>query len=346
MTVPYKIISNKADYILDVAWDPSNFCNFKCRYCFEDSNSGTHRSPADLDLIVDNFKYLMDHYSSTLGKTKFHFFVAGGEPTLWKDLGPFIEKIKTDHDVYFSLISNGSRTIRWWKEYAHLIDNAHLTHHIAQGDIDHIIEVADILYESGTKTTVKVLMDPLHWDQGIKDIEYMKKHSKQSWFIVVAEVIEQDQMSNKIAVNVPRYSDTQLKYLKKDIKRMPGVVWFWKNRHLLKDEIKKWDSKAYLEDGTTVKARPGTYFINGWNNFKGWNCNIGLDRIYINWAGNISGSCGMIPFNKTDHYNILDKYFKEKFNPPMIPTVCSKHGCWCSPENHVTKYKSIRIESI
>jgi organic radical activating enzyme len=342
MTQPYRIISKKPNTVLDIGWDPSNFCNFKCRYCFEDSNAGTHRNPDNLELIVKNFKHLMNYYQQTLGKTKFQFFVAGGEPTLWKELGLFIEKIKTEHNVYFSLVSNGSRTLRWWKEYAHAIDNAHLTHHIAQGSVEHITKVADILYENGTKTTVKVLMDPLHWDQGIKDIEYMKKQSKHPWFIMAAEVLEQAQMNNRIPVNVPRYSEDQLKYLKKDLKRIPGLLWFWKNRHLLKEEIRIWDSKAYLDNGSTINARPGTYFNNGWNNFKGWNCSIGLDRIYINWTGNISGACKVVPFGRSNYYNILDKDFSQQFNPNMVSTVCPNTGCWCMPETHITKYINIK----
>lgn len=346
MTKPYKIVSRKPNDVLEIGWDPSNYCNFNCRYCFPGSNAATHKNPGDINLIVDNFRHLMDYYEKHLNKTKFHISIAGGEPTLWKDLGEFIEKIKLNHNVYVTLVSNGSRTTRWWDEYGHIIDDVHLTHHIEQGNVEHITKVADILYEKGTKTTVKSLMDPAHWDQAIKDVQFMKKNSKHPWFIMVAQVIEQDYLFNKIAAEVPRYSEEQLKYLRKELKRIPGPSWFWKNRRLIKNQLRVWESTAYLESGKKVNARPGTYFHNGWSNFKGWSCSVGLERICINWTGTISGSCQAKPFNLDFYYNILDQDFKNKFNPPPINTVCPNLGCWCMPETHISKEKIIEIKPV
>lgn len=331
MTKVYKIVSKKPDNILEIAWDPSNLCNFKCRYCFYGCNFGTHKNPNNLNLIIENFKHLMTQYSERLAKTKFHFVVAGGEPTLWKDLEKFIEKIKEEHTVYFSLISNGSRTLRWWQEYAHLIDNVHLTHHIAQGDVEHIIKVADILYRSNVKTTVKVLMDQLHWDQGIADIQHMKSSSQHPWFISVAKVIEG---TDTVSVE---YTDEQLLFLKTELKRIPSLSWFWKNRNLLTEDMRLWDSVAYLENGNKKNARPGTYINNNLNNFKGWNCSIGLERIYIGWTGNISGSCQAKLYGLDYYYNILENNFKDKFNLLPNSTVCPFDLCNCMPETHVSK---------
>ena len=205
---PVKIVSTQKDNVLSIRWNPTNVCNYKCRYCFPDSNTGTHRAPKNLDLIIKNFKFLLNQYQEKLSKTKFQIYLAGGEPTLWKDLGVFLEEIKKEHNVYCTLISNGSRTIRWWQEYAHKIDNAHLTLHIAEGDVDHIIKVADLLYAAGAKVTVKVLMDTLHWDKGVEYIEKMKSESQHPWFIQVEKVIEQT-----ADINVPSYTSDQMKYI-------------------------------------------------------------------------------------------------------------------------------------
>lgn len=337
MTAPYKIISNKPSNILEIAWDPSNFCNFKCRYCFEGSNAATHKNPQNIDLVVDNFRYLMDYYTNNLGKNKFQYYIAGGEPTLWKDLGVFIEKIKSQHDVYFTLVSNGSRTLRWWEEYANVIDNAHLSHHLAQGNVEHITKVADVLHKNGAKVTVKVLMDPDYWDQGINDVLYMKNNSIHSWFIMASKIVERG------AFKSPNYTEEQNDYLKKDLKRIPNLKWFWKNRRLLKEEIRLWESKAYLDDGSTINARPGAYLNRGWSNFKDWNCNIGIERVYIGWNGNISGSCQAKLFGLDYYFNILDLNFKANFKPKLTSVICPNNGCWCLPETHVSKSKIIVI---
>lgn len=337
MTNLVSIVSSQSSNVLDIGWDPSNFCNFKCRYCFPGANAATHRFADDVDLVVKNFQHLMDYYTTHRGKTKFRFFVAGGEPTLWKNLETFILKIKERHDVYFSLVSNGSRTIRWWEENAHLIDNAHLTHHLNEGNVEHITKVADILHESGTKITVKVLMDSVLWDQGINDIEYMKTHSRHKWFIMAAEVIENNYLNN--------YTPKQLKYLKKDLKRIPNLSWFWKNRKIVKDEIKLFDSIAVSDTGKKIRARPGMYFNKGLNNFLGWNCSIGFDRIYINWTGIISGTCNVKLFGLNENYNILSPTFVDDYSPEFKLTTCTFTGCWCMPETHLTKHRVIPILS-
>lgn len=329
---PVKIVSNKSANVLEIGWDPSNYCNFKCEYCFPGSNAGTHKFSDDLDLVVGNFKHLINFYKENLGKDKVHLSMAGGEPTLWKHLAEFIAKIKQDNNVYFSLISNGSRTLRWWEENAYLIDNAHLTHHVAEGNVTHIIAVADALHERGTKTTVKVLMDPKHWDKAINDIAIMKTHSRNRWFIMTAEVID-----NTADPSIPRYSPEQLKYLKRDLKRLPNLLWFWRNRHLIKDELRFFDSTAMLEDGTTMRASPGAYFNRGWNSFKDWDCSIGLDRIYMNWTGNITGACNAKLFGLDTYFNITSPNFTLEFNPPLTSTKCPNTACWCMPETHLTK---------
>jgi len=330
MISPTKITSTSNPDVLVIAWDPTNVCNFKCRYCFPGSNAGTHGTPQNLDLIVDNFRYLMDQYTKKLGKTKFQFVVAGGEPTIWKDLGLFISKIKENHNVYFSLISNGSRTLRWWEKYGHILDNASLTHHLEQGNVDHIIKVADILHSKGVKTNVTVLMDTAYWQQGLDDINYMKKNSKNSWFISVGKIIGD---------KIPIYTEEQLKYLKWDLKRIPNLIWFWKNRKLIKDAIKLFNSKAILNNGRRKRSRPGTYLINDWNHFKGWECNIALERIYINWTGNITGTCNIKLFKYNKYYNILDKNFINEFDLNPVPVICESNSCWCAPETHISKQK-------
>lgn len=322
-----KIESTQRSNILNIRWAPNNICNFKCRYCFPDAHAGTNRSPADLDMVVKNFRTLFDYYKKTLKKNKFHLHISGGEPTLWADLGLFIQQIKKEHDVYVSVISNGSRTIRWWKEYGSYIDNAILSLHVAQADIDHHILISDTLYSLGKKVTVLVLMDSTNWSESVKAIDYMKVHSKYSWFIQAKEI-----------VNFHQYNSSQKQFLSKETKRWPNVLWFLKNCKLLfNGSIRPIESKAKLEDRSTLFASSNTYINKNLNGFYGWDCHIGLESIYIHWDGNIQGSCGQILFNQKNSYNILDRDFYQKFNPDLVPTRCAISACNCSPETHITK---------
>lgn len=340
MAFPIKIVSTQKPDILEIRWNPNNVCNFKCRYCFPESNIGTYTSPKDLDLIVRNFDHFLTEYKEKLGKTTVHLKIAGGEPTLWRELGDFIERIKKLHNIYLTVISNGSRTIRWWKKYGHLIDNVTLSYHQEQAKIDHHIEVADVMFDLGKKTTVVVLMDPLRWNECVQDIEYMKKNSKYKWFIQTAEVIEQEHVYSQDQVTERKYTEEQKKYMNKELKRIPGPAWFLKNIKLVKDGmIRMHESVATLDDGSTIKARPQTYINNNWNSFYGWSCDIGSEAVFINWTGEIIGSCQQKLYGLDFSYNILDEDFVNKFVLNFKPVICQYKNCFCGPETHVSKRK-------
>lgn len=337
---PIKIVSTKPDTYLEVQWNPNNVCNFSCRYCYPGAHDGDHKSPSDLDLVVKNFNHFLNEYKTQLGKTKIHLKIAGGEPTLWKDLEKFIQAVKSQHDVYITLISNGSRTLRWWKQYGHLIDNVTLSYHVAQANLEHHIDVADTMFALGKKVTVSVLMDPNCWDQAVSDIEYMKLYSKHKWFIQAAEVIEPEHITlNNIKVitnEERRYTLAQKKFMKWGLKRIPGFFWFVRNIRTVKNI---WESRAVLNDGSTIKAKPQTYINNNWNNFRGWQCNLGIDHVNIHWDGTIIGSCGQTLYGLSSSFNILDEQFVEKFKPTFKPVVCEINNCFCQPETHISKFR-------
>ena len=338
---PIKIVSTQKSNILEVRWDPNNLCNYKCEYCWPGSHDGDYSSPKDLNLIIKNFNHMAEHYKK-IGKDKIDLKMGGGEPTLWKDLATFIREIKKHNDIYFTIISNGSRTLRWWKENGDLIDNAHLSFHIAQADADHMIAVADTLFEFNKKVTVKVLMDRKHWQEGLDVIEYMKQHSKHKWFIMTCEVIEPETLKiadiRVVADNDIQLTTKQKSFLKNPLKRIPSLMWFWKNIKLVfAGQIRLYESIAYFENNKKVKAKTNTYINNKWTSFQGWSCDIGLENMYIDWSGKLKGSCGQSLYGLDYYFNILDADFVGKFNPELKPSICSIRNCFCSPETHVSK---------
>jgi len=332
MTYPVSIKSTQPDNTLEVRWGVNNVCNFSCRYCFPDSNARTHPTIDNISLLVNSFNHLFDQYTKKLGKTNFHFFITGGEPTLWKNFGIFLKEIKKDN-IYISVVSNASRSVRWWNTYGKFIDNAVLSFHIKDSNIDHHIEVADILYEQGKKVTVPVLMDPNQWDDCVAAINYMKNNSKHSWFIEAKPVVDTELVKIE-------YNNSQLIYLEKELKRLPNLFWFSKNIKLLTNyNIRYPRSIATLDNGKKIQAGNSTYINNGYTNFRGWNCNINQEAIYVSWNGDIKGSCGQILFGKTKSYNILNDNFIKQELPINISSICSMNSCTCQPDTHVTKSK-------
>lgn len=324
-----RIESTQADDVLEIRWAMNNVCNFKCRYCFPGSNDGNFRSPNSLSLIVDNFNSMLNQYKEVLGKEVFHLKILGGEPTMWSDLGEFIKAIKQQHNVYVSIVSNGSRTLRWWEENGHLIDNLILSYHYEQADLDHTIAVADAVHKLGKKVTVHVLMDDKHWDQCVGAIDYMKQNSKEHWMIQTKEIVTTEN-------NTVQYTDDQRVFLQREMKRFPKIIWLLKNYKLFfNGAIRRYESVFHTEDDEST-ATAEYYLTTQQNNFKNWVCNIGLESVYIDYDGELKGSCGVKIFDGTV-FNILDKDFASRFKILPIPTVCPYDKCTCPPETHISK---------
>lgn len=323
-----EIKTTQADNILEIRWAMSNVCNYKCRYCYPGSNEGNYKYPKNTEGMIKNFSHLFDVYTKVLGKTKFQLKILGGEPTLWPELDVFIRGIKEKHDVYVSIITNGSRTLRWWKENGSCIDNICLSYHKQQASLDHIISVADILYELEKKVTVHVLMDNECWDECVNDIETMKKTSKYPWIIQAKKIVP-------TPTHIPVYTDEQIKYLNKAVKRLPPVTWFLKRIKFLFDgTIRLFESK-YTKDNKTRYAKPWHYIVNNENKFMGYECNMGIESLYINWDGSLGSSCSQKLFG--DKYSIFDLDFTESFNPEFKPIICKQQTCYCATETHVSK---------
>jgi len=332
---PVELITNYKD-ILRVGFMISNVCNYKCDYCFDGSHEGTHRFRKDWELIADNFNALFDQYVATTHKKRFDLNILGGEPTLWPNLPEFCAKIKQRHKTSIMIISNGSRTIRWWKENAQHFDHVQLSCHWKEVDIEHFTEVADVLYEANVVVTVVVLMDPAKWDLCIDLVNRLKK-SRRRWALNLQKV-----ESNSTYPIV--YTEEQSEYIQKHTQVRFGNP-FYLIRNMNKALYYQKEPKAVFENRATKKLSAHVMTLNNWNHFKGWECNIGVDNLFVMLDGEITGTCTQHLYGNDFHYNIYDPKFSENFKPAIKPAICSKEGCYCVAEINMTK-KVIPIQSV
>jgi organic radical activating enzyme len=297
-----------------------NTCNYKCWYCFPGSNEGTHGWP-EYDQFVKNLEHLLTYYKENLDKKKFELHIIGGEPTIWSNFGRFIQHFKDNFDCAFSVGSNGSRTLRWWEQYGRCMDKVVLSCHHEKVDIDHFIKVADCLYDQGVIVTGLVLMDPNHWDRCLELVNKLKT-SRRRWGINMQE-IHHDNIS---------YTAEQTEFLKKHVLRYPNPFWFFLNN---KNTILK--TSVVTEQGKTVSVKNNEIVLNKINNFYGWDCNLGVDSIFIRQDGFVAGACGNNLYNLDFQYNIKNKDFTEKFTPQLTSTTCNTIACRCQPESNLNK---------
>jgi len=299
-----------------------NVCNYKCWYCFPGSNTGNWQWP-DIDVVTDNLLWLIDYYKKHLGKQKIQLNLLGGEPTLWPHLSDFVKRLKNrlGDNISIMITTNGSKSIEWWNCHGRNFDHVLISCHPKYANVGHVKEVADLLYTQNVHVDVSVLMDSENWDRAI-DIVNQLKTSKCRWSIIASQVIHE-----KIT-----YSPIQKKYLKNYLKRIPNLFWFWKVN-------KEYNYKVTLkfENGKTKQVKKKYILFHELNKFNGWECNIGIDNIVIQFTGEITAFCNETLYRRADKYNLYDYKFKEQFDPLLVPVICSKSCCNCEQEFNTTK---------
>jgi MoaA/NifB/PqqE/SkfB family radical SAM enzyme len=319
-----KIETMESKNRLRVEFMVGNYCNYSCWYCGPYANGGDTRWPTDYDQLMINFKHLLDFYVQN-GRNDFEINILGGEPSLWPNVARFARDIKSRYNAKVTMTTNGSRTLRWWDENASAFDKILFSYHHKETDINHYIKVLDLVYDKKIALNALVLMDPTCWDECVQALEIMKSKSTRSWFICATEV------------HPPQYSDKQREIFKNNVKRRPPIL------RVLKDEyqnILKGKTTVKYNDGSKSKVERNFLSVNQLNHFAGWMCNIGIENINIQKDGKISGTCGNFVYGENIFYNLYDTDFVKKFNPLLVPSLCTAQGCWCQPEILMTKWKS------
>jgi len=315
-----QISNNQPNNMLRIEYMPGNLCNHKCHYCFPGSNEGDKPWP-DVELVKQNLGHLLKHYE-TQGKTRSNIFFVGGEPTLWKGLEDICKYLKENFDCIVEMSSNGTRKINWWKEHAKNFDQVGISVHREFANIDHLIEVCDLLYELKVFVNADVLMDPEAFDECVEIVEKLKT-GKYNWPIVAKIVHFNGQH---------RYTDKQLDYFDESIKQYPKHEWYnmVSKKQLTEVAILKDDDSCIVVNNDNWITRKNL------NYFKGWECNLGVDFLKIFPDGRITGNCQQTLYGG---HNLYDEHFISNFNPTIAPTICAQQICGCNEEVVCNKRK-------
>ena len=166
-----KLNGNKILYIdrgtkiSTIDWTLGNYCNFQCSYCFPGANTGTDRVPSLDSVMKRNLTYLVKEIKS-IGKEDILFHFSGGEPTLYHDIVNLMKFLRPLGSIAF--VSNGSRTVRWWKQNVELMDNILFSYHSEYTDLKHLVNVCDTLMGK-VKLAVHIMVNPKLFDKCIED---------------------------------------------------------------------------------------------------------------------------------------------------------------------------------
>jgi organic radical activating enzyme len=290
----------------------------------------------DLDVLCKNLEHLISVYKINYNKTNVRLTINGGEPTLWPELGEFVKRIHLSTGCRITLNTNGSRTIRWWEEYASYFDDIQISVHREQVDVNHVKELLDLIYnKTDAFCGAQVLMDPLAWDDSMNILNQLIDHTTP-W--LVKTVLITDPSSGAV---MPNYREEHLNFMRDAVKKRPPTdyIEYMKSNGKI-DETDKKEATVIFSNGIEEPYNTFRLMENDWNKFYGWDCNIGLDRLGISYSGIIEGTCGEKIFDTA--LNIYDAEFTTKFKPDMIaPVKCKKIYCDCTSDIRITKKKNV-----
>lgn len=296
-----------------IEWRLSNVCNFNCSFCPTGFKDGSKR-PLDISKYIKIVDNLIDQSN---GK-KVWFQFSGGEPTLYPKLIDLLTYIR-NKGGYTSMISNGSRTIRFWKELAekNVLNRLFLSYHPEQEETpDHVIEVNEIVQNTNTLVTIFVTT---------QSDESLFQKALIGHYRILAEATAISTLKVITgSTSLQPYTDAQLAVIQKNLYIRSQK---WKLQSLEKFKSVKnipwYDSELILEfNNGSEKIGRAQYFIDhGLNEFKGWECDIGKDLMIIEIDEVFRGVCR--------EGGPIFKSLEENISWMKDSIFCQKENCNC-----------------
>ena len=305
----YQSLNNCCNY-QSINWALINTCNYTCKYCHSDLNSGSIKAPP-YEVAVNFIKLLLERSNISMLTPYFEF--GGGEVTLLRYF-PDIIKLIHDRQGLVNIVSNGSKSLQWWNKNAHFLHGVSLSFHI--NDIkseSHFIEVSKVLEASqNTRFHVNIMMVPERFDDCLAFANRLKQEVRCS---IALQPLFEGFGHGGITKKYPYTSEQE--QIMKDFRGRP--------------ELKTLPpSMAELEvhylDGTTQNLSTFDLIANDQTNFVGWDCYAGIDSLVVTFSGDIYRSWCM-------QDGPIGSIYDENIELPTHPTKCRTKICQCGVDS-------------
>jgi organic radical activating enzyme len=298
-------VENTAE-IFHLTWVINNICTQHCDYCPSLLNAGKnhHYNWADAKRFAE--KIISQH-------SKIKLIIAGGEPTVCPWFKPLVN-LFIDQGHCVSVSTNGVRNGSYWDDcpLTDITVSYHPQYHDDQW-IERVVETQQRIPDIMTR----VMMDSRHWDR------CLDMHQRLS---AVPELgVEVAKLVDWGALLIP-YTEEQLAWMAATKHRNPKAqksIKFMRDWHL---------SKIYNSQGTRLAALeywPNHLINQGLNKFSRWQCNIGLESLFVQFDGSVRrGNC--------EQGGYIGR-LQEDFQLPTAPIICKQTLCKCDTDMLISK---------
>lgn len=305
-------IQQSDNSLMHLTWVINNICTNQCSYCPSMLHSGKNHH-YEWDNAKKFFQLLFKKYSNI------HCSISGGEPSV----SPFFKEIV---DIFYQaghtigLTSNAAKSASYWKEISPKLNFICFSYHPEFPDKDFIEKITEA--GENTLVTARVMMHPKHWDHSVD--MYNKLYQIEKIWTEPVKILDWSGGSDPSS---SVYSVDQLKWLEINTGNQSKFI-----QHLHGRRVVDMIPTVHFNDGTTDE-KPNTvnYINSGMTNFYGYQCDVGLNSLFIGYDGKImlancfiNGSIG----------NINDP---DNINWPTSSVVCNKQLCHCTSDVNINK---------
>lgn len=303
-----------------IEWKLHNVCNNDCSFCGDRHKDGSQRW-FDLDV----YKTYVDKLVALCEGKPIWFQLTGGEPTLFPETLELIQYIKSK-GAYISLLSNGARTLRWWKELRDLnaLNALFLTYHSEQtGDYKHIADVVNLFHDEPIKVVTLITHTKDTIDRAFEAFDFLLENT--GVVVVMKAMVIRDYDIYSL------YTEEQLDKIKRSV--AVGKIPNKKPTTIPPEFDLNHTLNITYSDSTIKQINPQALMKMQDNRFEGWNCDIGQDTMRIDYDVVYRGVCEV-----GGVMSLAD----EDLNFKTDSVVCNAGQCFCGTD--MVANKTLPIE--
>lgn len=293
-----------------VDWMLGSACNYACSYCPKELHDGSISWQGEADILA-LYDRLAEHYQRDRGRSVWLQFT-GGEPTMHPRFLSIVEAA-AGFGFQVSVISNASRTLRFWRRVRPLLDAAILTYHPEFVKLAPFVDVLRLLSEE-MPVHVNVTMPPDRFDAVYAEADAIAA-------AVPTCTVALKPLRVGFRSQLYPYTDEQRARLDTRLTRV-GHPEAQKPRGIL---------RVTRQDGRTFDAHVHDLVLTDTNRWKGWLCHAGLESLRINGDGRVTravcsagGDLGQIG---------------GAVQLPDMPVTCDREVCACISDMLITKVR-------
>lgn len=293
-----------------VNWCLGNTCNYSCSYCPDNLHNSSIRWP-DPEVVKKFILKVKNQYANK----KLYFEFTGGEVTMYKHFSD-ICKFCSELGIKVGLISNGSRTVRWWEENKQYIDHVCLSFHPEFADPEHFINIVKTVHND-LRTHVNVMMSPEKFDECYSLAERVKDLGNISMAL--------QPLIHDFGTELYDYNEFQKQVFENQHELITKHIKFTKSFDYYRGAMKQ-----VYADGRTEVSSAHRFISEKTNDWSGWNCFIGAEQIIVDLGGFIyRGWCRV--------GGRIGRITDEDLQLPTGPVLCHKTMCHCNFDIMATK---------